>query len=72
MLIGKLGSHSAMTLIVLINAKITTRLTTRKDEYFINFKSTIMKKLLSKIWNAISKFLFGDNKNVCDKSTKFY
>lgn len=29
-------------------------------------------KLLSKIWNAISNFLYGDNKNVCDKSTKFY
>lgn len=29
-------------------------------------------KLLSKIWNAINLFLYGDNKNVCDKSTKFY
>lgn len=33
-------------------------------------KKTI--KFLDKIWNKISYFLYGDNKNVCDKSTKFY
>lgn len=27
-------------------------------------------KLFNKFWNAISDFLYGDNKNVCDKSTK--
>lgn len=31
-----------------------------------------MRRLLSKVWHKISYFLYGDNKNVCDKSTKFY
>jgi hypothetical protein len=41
----------------------------------INFLDKIWNKIinfLDKIWKKISYFLYGDNKNVCDKSTKFY
>lgn len=31
-----------------------------------------MIKLLNKVWSKINYFLYEDNKNVCDKSTKFY
>lgn len=31
-----------------------------------------MNRFLEKLHSKIGMFLFGDNKNVCDKSTKFY